>query len=185
MLTEKEKMIQGAMYDPSDVQLVQDRINAKLMTRRYNNLPEDDVNARCQLIKEIFGTTGEHIHVEANIRVDYGYNIYIGENFYSNHDLTILDVAPVTIGDNCMIAPGVHIYTATHPIDPMERNSGLEYAKPVVIGDNCWIGGRSIINPGVTIGNNVVIASGTVVTKDVPDNVVVAGVPAKVIKQIK
>lgn len=185
MLTEKEKMIQGAMYDPSDVQLVQDRMNAKLMTRRYNNLPEDDVNARCQLIKEIFGTTGEHIHVEANIRVDYGYNIYIGENFYSNHDLTILDVAPVTIGDNCMIAPGVHIYTATHPIDPMERNSGLEYAKPVVIGDNCWIGGRSIINPGVTIGNNVVIASGTVVTKDVPDNVVVAGVPAKVIKQIK
>lgn len=185
MLTEKEKMIQGAMYDPSDVQLVQDRMNAKLMTRRYNNLPEDDVNARCQLIKEIFGTTGEHIHVEANIRVDYGYNIYIGENFYSNHDLTILDVAPVTIGDNCMIAPSVHIYTATHPIDPMERNSGLEYAKPVVIGDNCWIGGRSIINPGVTIGNNVVIASGTVVTKDVPDNVVVAGVPAKVIKQIK
>lgn len=84
-----------------------------------------------------------------------------------------------------MVAPGVHIYTATHPIDPMERNSGLEYAKPVVIGDNCWIGGRSIINPGVTIGNNVVIASGTVVTKDIPDNVVVAGVPAKVIKQIK
>lgn len=185
MLTEKEKMLQGAMYDPSDVQLVQDRMNAKLMTRRYNNLPEDNVNARCQLIKEIFGTTGEHIHVEANIRVDYGYNIYIGENFYSNHDLTILDVAPVTIGDNCMVAPGVHIYTATHPTDPMERNSGLEYAKPVVIGDNCWIGGRSIINPGVTIGNNVVIASGTVVTKDVPDNVVVAGVPAKVIKQIK
>lgn len=185
MLTEKEKMMQGAMYDPSDVQLVQDRMNAKLMTRRYNNLPEDDVNARRQLIKEIFGTTGEHIHVEANIRVDYGYNIYVGENFYSNYDLTILDVAPVTIGDNCMVAPGVHIYTATHPIDPMERNSGLEYAKPVVIGDNCWIGGRSIINPGVTIGNNVVIASGTVVTKDVPDNVVVAGVPAKVIKQIK
>ncbi|MEE1107648.1 sugar O-acetyltransferase [Macrococcoides canis] len=185
MLTEKEKMLQGAMYDPSDVQLVQDRMNAKLMTRRYNNLPEDDVNARCQLIKEIFGTTGEHIHVEANIRVDYGYNIYVGENFYSNHDLTILDVATVTIGDNCMVAPGVHIYTATHPIDPMERNSGLEYAKPVVIGDNCWIGGRSIINPGVTIGNNVVIASGTVVTKDIPDNVVVAGVPAKVIKQIK
>ncbi|TDM16395.1 sugar O-acetyltransferase [Macrococcoides canis] len=185
MLTEKEKMLQGAMYDSSDVQLVQDRMNAKLMTRRYNNLPEDDVNARCQLIKEIFGTTGEHIHVEANIRVDYGYNIYVGENFYSNHDLTILDVATVTIGDNCMVAPGVHIYTATHPIDPMERNSGLEYAKPVVIGDNCWIGGRSIINPGVTIGNNVVIASGTVVTKDIPDNVVVAGVPAKVIKQIK
>lgn len=185
MLTEKEKMLQGAMYDPSDVQLVQDRMNAKLMTRRYNNLPEDDVNARCQLIKEIFGTTGEHIHVEANIRVDYGYNIHVGENFYSNHDLTILDVAPITIGDNCMIAPGVHLYTATHPIDPMERNSGLEYARPVVIGDNCWIGGRSIINPGVTIGNNVVIASGTVVTKDVPDNVVVAGVPAKVIKQIK
>lgn len=185
MLTEKEKMLQGTIYNPSDAQLAHDRMNAKLMTRRYNNLLENEVNARGKLIKEIFGTTGEHIHVEANIRVDYGYNIHVGENFYSNHDLTILDGASVTIGDNCMIAPGVHIYTATHPIDPIQRNSGLEYAKSVVIGDNCWIGGRSIINPGVKIGNNVVIASGAVVTKDIPDNAVVAGIPATVIRQIK
>lgn len=143
MLTEKEKMLQGAMYNPSDVQLAHDRMISKLMTRRYNNLLEDEVNARCKLIKEIFGTTGEHIHVEANIRVDYGYNIHVGENFYSNHDLTILDDASVTIGDNWMIAPGVKI------------------------------------------GNNVVIASGAVVTKDIPDNAVVAGIPATVIRQIK
>lgn len=185
MVTEKEKMIAGLMYDPEDVQLKNDRINSKITVRAYNNTPENLIDERKKRIKAIFGSTKENITVESDFRCDYGYNIHVGENFYANHDLTILDVAPVTIGDNCMIGPGVHIYTATHPIDPVERYSGKEYAKPVVIGDNCWLGGRSIINPGVTIGKNVVIASGAVVTKDVPDNVVVAGVPARVIQVVE
>ncbi|WP_414053102.1 sugar O-acetyltransferase [Macrococcus animalis] len=185
MMTEKEKMIAGLMYNPEDVELKNDRINSKITVRAYNNTPENLADERKKRIKTILGSTKENVTIETDFRCDYGYNIHVGENFYANHNLTILDVAPVKIGDNCMIAPGVHIYTATHPIDPTERNSGKEYALPVVIGDNCWIGGRSVINPGVTIGDNVVIASGAVVTKDIPDNVVVAGVPARVIQVIE
>ncbi len=132
----------------------------------------------------MFGSTGESIYLEPNLRCDYGYNIHVGENFYANFDCVFLDVCEIRIGDNCFIAPGVHIYTATHPLDPNERSSGVEYGKPVKIGNNVWIGGRAVINPGVTIGDNVVIASGAVVTKDVPDNVVVGGNPAKIIKPI-
>jgi maltose O-acetyltransferase len=111
--------------------------------------------------------------------------IHIGENFYANYDCVFLDVCEIQIGDNCFVAPGVHIYTATHPINANQRISGAEYGISVYIGDNVWIGGRAIINPGVKIGNNVVIASGAVVTKDVPDNVVVGGNPAKLIKRIE
>lgn len=116
---------------------------------------------------------------------DYGYNIHVGENFYANFNCVMLDVCPIRIGDNCMLAPGVHIYTATHPINPVERNSGKEFGKAVTIGDNVWIGGGAIINPGVTIGDNAVIASGSVVTKDVPANVVYGGNPAKFIKSVE
>ncbi|UTH14928.1 sugar O-acetyltransferase [Macrococcus equipercicus] len=184
MMTEKEKMLAGELYNPHDPELVNDRIQAKLATRSYNAVPENLERERAQRIKAILGATGETIWIESNFKVDYGYNIHVGENFYANYDLTILDVARVDIGDNCMIAPGVHIYTATHPVKAAERNSGVEYAKPVKIGHNCWIGGRAVINPGVTIGDNCVIASGAVVTNDVPDNVVVAGVPARVIQVI-
>src|SRR5690606_8643609 len=111
------------------------------------------------------------------------YNTHAGENFYANFDCTILDVREVRIGDNCLLAPGVHIYTATHPLDAVERNSGREYGKPVTIGNNVWIGGGAIINPGVTVGDNAVIASGAVVVKDVPNDVVVGGTPARVLKE--
>ncbi|TDM00919.1 sugar O-acetyltransferase [Macrococcus carouselicus] len=178
-------MLNGELYDPQDPVLANDRIQARLAVRSYNAIPENLADERQKKVKTIFGSTGEHVHVESNLRVDYGYNIHVGENFYSNYDLTLLDVARIDIGDNCMIAPGVHIYTATHPIDPVERKSGAEYAKPVKIGHNCWIGGHSVINPGVTVGDNVVIASGSVVTKDVQDNVVVAGAPARVIQIIE
>lgn len=184
-MTEKEKMLAGELYNPQDPVLAGDRIQAKLATRSYNATPENLKEERTKRIKEILGSSGDAIWIESNFKVDYGYNIHVGENFYANYDLTILDVARVDIGDNCMIAPGVHIYTATHPVQAAARNSGVEYAKPVKIGHNCWIGGRAVINPGVTIGDNVVIASGAVVTKDVPDNVVVAGVPAKVIQTIE
>lgn len=137
------------------------------------------------MLKELFGSTGGKLHIEPTFRCDYGYNIHVGENFYANYDCVFLDVCEIQIGDNCFVAPGVHIYTATHPINANERISGAEYGISVNIGDNVWIGGRAIINPGVKIGNNVVIASGAVVTKDVPDNVVVGGNPAKLIKRIE
>jgi maltose O-acetyltransferase len=177
-------MSNGEMYRPNDPQLEKDRIEARRLTRLYNATHENEAEKRSKLIKELFGSTGENIGIEPNFRCDYGYNIHVGENFYANFDCTILDVCEVRIGDNCMLAPGVHIYTATHPLDHHERNSGMEYGKPVTIGDNVWLGGGAIINPGVKIGNNSVIASGAVVTKDVPDHVVVGGNPANIIKDL-
>ncbi|MES5266801.1 maltose acetyltransferase domain-containing protein [Priestia megaterium] len=184
MRTEKEKMLAGEMYNPADAQLVKDREYARRQVRIYNETSETEGEKRTQLLRELFGSTGENVYIEPNIRVDYGYNIFVGENFSANFDCVILDVCEVRFGDNCMLAPGVHVYTATHPLDPTERNSGKEYAKPIIFGDNVWIGGSAVINPGVSIGDNVVIASGSVVTKDVPNNVVVGGNPAKIIKKI-
>lgn len=184
MKTEKEKMIAGDMYNPADPQLVKEREEARRKVRIYNQTLETEIDKRTELSKDLLGSTGENLYIEPNFRVDYGYNTHVGENFYANFDCTILDVCEVRLGDNCMLAPGVQIYTATHPLHPTERNSGREYGKPITVGDNVWIGGSAIINPGVTIGNNAVIASGAVVTKDVPDNVVVGGNPARIIKQI-
>ncbi|WP_010283207.1 maltose acetyltransferase domain-containing protein [Bacillus timonensis] len=184
MKTEKEKMLDGGLYNPTDPELVKDRIRARRLTRLYNQTIETDNEERKRLLKELFGTIGENLYVEPTFRCDYGYNIHVGENFYANFDCVFLDVCEIRIGYNCFIAPGVHIYTATHPLHPEERVSGNELGKPVTIGDNVWIGGRAVINPGVKIGNNVVVASGAVVTKDVPDNVVVGGNPAKIIKEI-
>ncbi|WP_442598700.1 sugar O-acetyltransferase [Neobacillus sp. D3-1R] len=184
MRTEKEKMLAGEMYDPTDPVLVKEREEARRKVRLYNQTLETEGEKRTQLLKELLGSTGENVFMEPNIRCDYGSNTHVGENFFANFDCIILDVCEVRFGNNCMLAPGVQIYTATHPIHPNERNSGREYAKPITFGNNVWIGGGAIVNPGVTVGNNVVIASGAVVTKDIPDNVVVGGNPAKVIKQI-
>ncbi|AOY74986.1 maltose acetyltransferase domain-containing protein [Clostridium formicaceticum] len=184
MKTEKEKMANGELYNATDPELVKERLNARRLTRLYNQTLETDQSKRVALLQELLGSTGRNIYIEPTFRCDYGYNIHVGENFFANFDCVFLDVCEIRIGDNCFIAPGVHIYTATHPLDPNERVSGAEYGIPVSIGDNVWIGGRVIINPGVKIGNNVVIASGTVVTKDVPDNIVIGGNPAKIIKQV-
>jgi maltose O-acetyltransferase len=184
MRTEKEKMLAGEMYDPYDAELLRERLEARRKVRIFNQSLESEPEERITMLKNLLGSTGENVYMEPNIRFDYGSNTYVGENFFANFDCVILDVCDVKIGDNCMMAPGVHIYTATHPLHPDERNSGKEYGKPVTIGDNVWIGGGAIINPGVTIGDNAVIASGAVVTKNVPPNTVAGGNPAKVIKQL-
>lgn len=185
MKTEKEKMLVGEMYNPADSILLKEREEARHKVRIHNQTLETEGDKRIKLLKELLGSTGENVYMEPNIRFDYGYNTYVGENFFANFDCTILDVCEVRFGDNCMLGPNVQIYTATHPLHPTERNSGKEYAKPITFGNNVWIGGSAVINPGVTIGNNVVIAAGAVVTKNVPDNVVVGGNPAKIIKQIE
>lgn len=185
MKTEKGKMIAGELYNPSDKTLVIDREVCRRKTRLYNQTLESELAEREKMIKNLFGSTGQHIYVEPTFRCDYGYNIHVGDYFYANFDCVMLDVCEINIGTNCMLAPGVHIYTATHPLDPIARNSGVEFGKPVSIGNNVWIGGRAIINPGVTISDNAVIASGAVVVKDVPANTVVGGNPARVIKCIE
>uniref|UniRef100_A0A7S4HVL1 Maltose/galactoside acetyltransferase domain-containing protein n=1 Tax=Vannella robusta TaxID=1487602 RepID=A0A7S4HVL1_9EUKA len=182
--SEFSKMIAGELYDASDPQLCEMRLTARRLTREYNNSREDESEKRKEILRDLFGSIGTEITVEPSFRCDYGSNIYVGENFYMNFNCVILDVAPVTMGNNVFIAPNVQIYTATHPITAKERISGLELGKAITIGDNVWLGGNCVICPGVTIGNNAVVGAGAVVVKDVPCNVVVAGNPAKIIKQI-
>lgn len=183
-MTEKEKMLSGALYNAEDKNLKSERIKCKLLCQKYNNLDYDKFEERKILIKQILGKVENKYFIEQPFICDYGYNIEIGNNFYSNHNLTILDCAKVTFGDNVFIGPNCAFYTAEHPLDAETRNKGFEYARPITIGNNVWIGGGVNILSGITIGNNVVIAAGAVVTKDIPSNVVIAGVPAKIIKRI-
>ncbi len=184
MISEKDKMLAGQLYNAMDEQLVAERLVVRGMTRRYNATLETEEALRRDLLKEMFGSTGMNLTVEPTFRCDYGYNIHVGENFYANFDCVILDVCRVSIGNNCFFAPGVHVYTATHPIDAAERILGPEYGKPVTIGENVWVGGRAVINPGIVIGDNVTVASGSVVTKSVPSHVVVGGNPARIIREL-
>ncbi len=181
--TEKEKMIAGELYFANDPELVADRMFARSQSQIINQA--ESAELRSQLLKETFGRTGKKIYMEPVINFDYGYNIFVGENFYANFNCTFLDVSTIEIGDNCMFAPNVQLYTATHPLHPVKRNSGLEYAKPIKIGDNVWLGGGVIVTPGVTLGNNVVVGAGSVVTKSFPDNVVIAGNPVRIIKTVE
>lgn len=182
-MTQKELMLNGDYYDASDKQLKSDRKKAKKLCQIYNNLDIDDISKRKEIIRDLFQTE-ETPHIEPNFWCDYGYNIKFGKNFYANHNLTILDVNIVEFGDNVMCGPNVQIYTAGHPLDAKERISGLEFGKAIKIGNNVWIGGGAIILPNVTIGDNAVIGAGSLVSKDVPSNVVVAGNPAKIIKEL-
>lgn len=181
-MTEKEKMLAGEMYDPSDEELMILRKQAREKTFRINK--EIDGTKRTELVKDLFGS-GDSLYIEPSFRCDYGENIHVGKDFYMNFDCVFLDVCEIRFGDRCQVAPGVHIYTATHPLDAKERAAGKEFGKPVRIGDDVWIGGGAIINPGVTIGDRAVIASGAVVTKNVPSDSVVGGNPAKVVKNIE
>lgn len=180
--TEKEKMIAGELYFANDPELVADRMFARSQSQIINQA--ESAELRSQLLKETLAVQGK-IYMEPVINFDYGYNIFVGENFYANFNCTFLDVSTIEIGDNCMFAPNVQLYTATHPLHPVKRNSGLEYAKPIKIGNNVWLGGGVIVTPGVTLGDNVVVGAGSVVTKSFPDNVVIAGNPARIIKTVE
>lgn len=182
-MTEKEKMLAGEMYNPMDTELKNDRERAHELCYNYNQLAPMKKERKREILKELF-KSDKNCHIEANFKCDYGYNISFGDNFYMNFDCIILDVNKVTFGDNVMIAPKVQIYTATHPLNPKKRNSGRELGYPITIGNNVWIGGGAIICPNVSIGDNAVIAAGSVVTKDVKSNVLVGGNPAKIIKSI-
>lgn len=164
--------------------LSEERMENKKRIFRFNHLPPEDVEEQDLLIRKILGKTGDYVHIEAPFHCDYGYNIEVGENFFANYNLTVLDVGKVRIGKNAQIAPNVSIYTAGHPVHPDTRNSGYEYGIAVTIGDDVWIGGNVVILPGVTIGDRAVIGAGSVVTGNIPANAIAAGNPCKVIRMI-
>jgi maltose O-acetyltransferase len=179
--SEREIMLSGGMYAPADPELTAMRLRARRLCREFNGSREDEGTRRESILHELFGALGEGAEIEPSFRCDYGSHIRAGRKLFMNFDCVILDCAWVTIGDEVLIGPGVHIYAATHPMDPDVRSSGREFAKPVTIGSRVWIGGGAIILPGVTIGDNVVIGAGAVVTKDVAAGVVV-GNPAKPVR---
>jgi maltose O-acetyltransferase len=180
MPSEREKMIAGELYRASDPELVAANLRAQELLARYNATAPADAAARDALLRELFGGVGDGSTVKPRFSCDYGFNIRAGRNLFVNYDCVFLDVAPIDIGDDVQIAPAVQILTATHPLDPAVRRSGLEGGRPIRIGHNVWIGGGAIVLPGVTVGDDAVIGAGSVVTRDVPAGAVVVGNPARV-----
>lgn len=183
-MTEKEKMLAGKLYIPGGEELCRDNFKARKLTRLFNQTTEEQMEYRIQLLRELFAASGENLYIEPSFKCDYGSHITIGNNFYANYDCIMIDVCDITIGNHVFFAPRVCLFTAGHPIDADIRNENLEFGKPIVIGDNVWIGGCTVVNPGVTIGEGTIIGSGSVVTKDIPAHVIAAGNPCKVLRPI-
>ena len=192
-MTEKEKMLSGELYDCGDPELMKIWISGKNLMQKYNSLDYSNKAEQSKILDELLGRRGKHTQITAPFYVDYGKFIYLGNNCEINMNCVFLDCNRITIGDNALIAPGVHIYTVFHPLSAKERfnisrNENFPFAisktAPVTIGSNVWIGGGSIILPGVSIGDNVTIGAGSVVTKSIPANVLAYGNPCKVIREI-
>ncbi|MDE7241133.1 sugar O-acetyltransferase [Desulfovibrio sp.] len=182
-MNQRERMLAGLPYIPGrdGLQELYDACHQKIF--RYNAL-SPDAEERDGLLRSILGKCGRIVTIMGPFYCDYGFNIEVGERFFANYNFTVLDVAKVSIGDNVLCAPNVSIYTASHPLHPESRNSGYECGISVSIGDNVWIGGNVVINPGVTVGDNAVIGAGSVVTRDIPDNMVAAGNPCRVLRAV-
>lgn len=178
-------MLAGEVYDACDAELLQDLNRVKGLCQQYNNLLPTDFAGRNKLIREILGQADEDTFINQPFYCDYGKHIRVGKRFFANFGFTVLDEAYVTIGDDCFLGPGVHIYCACHSTDPRKRKTRQEWAKPVTIGNDVWIGGNVTILPGVTIGDNCTIGAGAVVTHDIPANSIAVGNPAKVIKTLE
>lgn len=183
MKTEQEKMISGELYDPADAQLVAERQRARDLLRRFNATPEDCEQERAAIFRELLGADTD-VFIQPPFYCDYGSNIRFGRKVFMNFNCVVLDVAPVQIGDYVLFGPAVQVYTATHPLGAAERRQGLESGQPIVIGNDVWIGGGSVICPGVTIGARTVIGAGSVVTRNIPEDVFAAGNPCRVIRTL-
>ncbi len=184
-MTERDKMLAGELYRASDASLLPGLRRARRLTRLYNQTTEEELERRAELLAELFGRVGQFVDVQPPFQCDYGDNIFVGSHVFMNFGCVILDCARVEIGDRVQMGPGVHVYAATHPTDPRPRAEGLEMARPVRIGNNVGVGGRAILGPGVTVGDNSVIGAGSVVTRDVPANVVAVGNPCRVVRRLE
>ncbi|MCM1520322.1 MAG: sugar O-acetyltransferase [Lachnoclostridium sp.] len=179
------KMLNGEIYNALHPEFLRRLDVTRQKLWEFNSMNPADTEKLYTIFRDVVGKCGRKFHVNPPFRCDYGCNISVGENFFANFNLTILDEGQVTIGDNAFIGPNVSIYTACHPLEPEPRNTGVQWARSVTIGDNVWIGGGVTILPGVTIGDCCVIGAGSVVTKDIPARTLAAGNPARVIKQIQ
>lgn len=184
MTTEKEKLVTGQLYNAFDENLVSERNHASALYTELNQLGKSNREQRELILHQLFGACGKNLWVESPFFCDYGFQISVGDNVFVNFNCTILDGAPVKIGNNVLLGPNVQIYSATHPTQWKLRQKGLEYAKPVTIGNDVWIGGGAVICPGIKIGSRTTIGAGSVVTKDIPSDVVAAGNPARIIKHL-
>jgi len=183
-MTEKEKMIGGLPYNPLDKQLISERLEARRLLKEFNQVAEDKGKELMTLLKTLIPYQGKRCFVQPPFYCDYGYNLKLGKQVFFNFNCVVLDVCEIQIGDRTMIGPNVQMYTATHPLNAKERASGTEFGKPIKIGADVWIGGGAIINPNVTIGDRSVIGSGSVVTKNIPEDVFAAGNPCRIIKKL-
>ena len=183
-MTEREKMIQGLPYNAGDPELMQARRRCKELCFAFNQTPPSQRDKQQALLRSLLVQADEKIHIEPNLWCDYGCNIRAGRGLYINHNCVILDCAPVTFGEDVLIGPNCGFYTACHPIDPEQRRTGTEFARPITVGSNVWFGGGCTVLPGVTIGDNCVIGAGSVVTKDIPANCVAAGNHCRVLRPI-
>jgi maltose O-acetyltransferase len=183
MTTERDKMLAGELYDPLDPDLVRDRIRARDLCWELNATAEADTEARRRILKELFGAGGENVWMQPPFYCDYGSNIHLGERVFFNFNCVVLDVCRVTIGAFSQFGPAVQIYTATHPLNAELRRK-QEFAKPITIGSDVWVGGGAILCPGVSIGSRSVIGAGSVVTRDIPEGVLAAGNPCRVVREI-
>lgn len=183
-MSQKENMINGLIYDAFDDELRNDRTKCKNLCYQYNLLRPDEIEKRKEILVQILGKTKKNFIIEQPFNCDYGYNIELGENFYANYNMIILDCAKVEFGDNVFIGPNCTFNTPQHPLDVETRIKGLEYAFKIKIGNNVWLGSNVVVLPGVTIGDNSVIGAGSVVTKNIPSNVIACGNPCKAIREI-
>ncbi|GMN04737.1 sugar O-acetyltransferase [Croceitalea sp. MTPC5] len=184
-MTEKEKMLRGELYNPLDRSLLSERAQARLLLQQFNECPADDGKKLQSLAKRLIPNQGKSCFIQAPFYCDYGSNIHLGKRVFFNFNCVVLDVTPVTIGDRTMFGPNVQIFTATHPIEAVARASGKELGKPITIGQDVWVGGNVTICPGVSIGSRSVIGAGSVVTRNIPEDVFAAGNPCRVIKAIE
>jgi maltose O-acetyltransferase len=184
-LSDRTKMLSGALYTPWDPELVAARAACRSLLWAFNATRQDEIEARRSLLAQILGRAGANTWIEPPFFCDYGFNIETGDGAYFNFNCVLLDCAPIRIGAGALLGPNVQLYSGTHPIDPAERRTGLEYGLPITIGDNAWLGGSVIVCPGVTIGADSVIGAGSVVTRDIPEGVVAAGNPCRVIGEAR
>ena len=183
-MTEQERMLSGRLYRADDETLMKAHVRAQTLTWKYNQTSPGDQNGRTAILRELLDRVGERCWIEPSFRCDYGSQISIGDDFYANYDCIFLDVAPITIGSHVLLGPRVCLYTAGHPTTPEVRDTGLEFGLPITIGDSVWIGGNTVVCPGVTIGSGTVIAAGSVVTRDIPSGVIAAGNPCRVLRPL-